>query len=262
MDKDRLTNAMTMSNQQSRLIILSGPSCVGKGPLHQALAVHHPELAEQLVLLVLYNSRDPRPGERDGIHYHFRSRQEVEQLKGRDGFIVMDVRGDLQALEISTILRTIESGRNPFYEGNPFIASQLLKHPRIAEIPRLSIFLSPLSAAEFRYLRDPEKSVDLDSLLTDIMRRKLLRRTLRQKGILAESDLRNIERRASSALREVQLAWQFDHVIPNHDGEDSENWNAFYYPVGDAFEAMQAFAMLLRGEACPFAEQWEEGFPK
>lgn len=258
----RSVDPMTMSNQQNRLIILSGPSCVGKGPLHQALAVHYPEFAEQLALLVLYNSRDPRPGERDGVHYHFRSRQEVERLKGRDGFIVMDVRGDLQALEVRTILETIESGRDPFYEGNPFIASQLLKHPRVAEIPRLSIFLSPLSAAEFRYLRDPERNVDLDSLIADIMRRKLLRRTLKQKAILAEPDLRNIERRAGSAMREVQLAWLFDHVIPNHDGEDSENWNAFYHPIGDAFDALQAFAMLLRGEESPLTEQWEEGFPK
>ena len=22
--------------------------------------------------------------------------------------------------------------------------------------------------------------------------------------------------------------------LPNHDGEDSENWDAFYYPIGDA----------------------------
>jgi guanylate kinase len=26
----------------------------------------------------------------------------------------------------------------------------------------------------------------------------------------------------------------FDFVIPNHDEEDSEYWNAFYYPIGDA----------------------------
>ena len=249
-----------MNSQQNRLIILSGPSCVGKGPLHHALAVHHPELAEQLALLVLHNSRGPRPGERDGIHYHFRSREEVEQLKSRDGFIVMDVRGDIQALEVRTILEIIESNRNPFYEGNPFIASQLLKHSLLSEIPRLSIFLSPLSAAEFRYLRQPERSVDLASMLTDIMRRKLLRRTLKQKGILAEPDLRNIERRASSAYSEIQLAWQFDHIIPNHDGEDSDHWNAFYYPIGDAFEALQAFATLLQREETPFAEHWEKGF--
>jgi len=250
-----------MTEQQSRLVILSGPSCVGKGPLHQALSVHHSELAVQLELLVLYTSRDPRPGEQDGIHYHFRSREEVENLKSRDGFIVMDVRGDLQGLEVRTILEAIQTGRNPFYEGNPFIASQLLTHTLLAEVPKLSVFLSPLSAAEFEYLNDPNRRVDFDSLLTDIMRRKLLRRTVKQKGLLAEPDLRNIERRAGSAYSEIQLAWHFDHVIPNHDGEDSENWNAFYYPIGDAFEATKAFASLLQGEESPYAEHWNEGFP-
>jgi hypothetical protein len=32
---------------------------------------------------------------------------------------------------------------------------------------------------------------------------------------------------------------------PNHDGEASENWDAFYYPLGDAREALLAFAALL-----------------
>ena len=250
-----------MGHQSNRLVILSGPSCVGKGPLHRALTVHHPELAEQLSLLVLYNSRDPRPGEQDGIHYHFRSREEVEKLKSKDGYIVMEVRGDLQAIEVNMILELIDSGQNPFYEGNPFIASQVLKHPLIAKIPRLSVFLSPLSGDEFRFLLDPARGVNLDTLLTDIMRRKLLRRTVKQKGILAEPDLRNIERRAGSAFGETQMAWQFDHIIPNHDGEDSDHWNAFYYPIGDAFQALQAFAMLLRGEESQLVEQWKKGFP-
>ena len=45
-------------------------------------------------------------------------------------------------------------------------------------------------------------------------------------------DLENIEKRASSAYRELHEAHYFQHVIPNHDGEDSENWDAFYHPSG------------------------------
>lgn len=47
---------------------------------------------------------------------------------------------------------------------------------------------------------------------------------------------------------ELGCAHGFDHVIPSHDGEDGENWDAFYYPVGAAFEALAAFAVLLAGE--------------
>ncbi|NIM94965.1 MAG: hypothetical protein GTO18_14790 [Anaerolineales bacterium] len=251
---------LTAQNHKNRLVLLSGPSCVGKGPLHRSLESHYPELAERLSLLVLYNSRAPRPGEKDDVHYHFRPRSEVERMRDQEGFIVMDVRGDLQALELKSVRELLEHHCDPFYEGNPFIASQLLQHPGLGDIPKLSIFLSPLSGAEVQYLSKPEKRVDLATFLSDVMRRKLLRRTQKQKGLLSKLDLENIERRATSAFIELQLAWQFDHIIPNHDGEDSENWDAFYYPIGDAWKATQAFAALLSGESTPYTEHWEKDF--
>lgn len=63
-----------------RLVILSGPSCAGKSPLCMALAKLYPEASGRLQTLVLFNSRAPRPGERDGVDYHFRSRSDVEAL--------------------------------------------------------------------------------------------------------------------------------------------------------------------------------------
>jgi guanylate kinase len=56
----------------------------------------------------------------------------------------------------------------------------------------------------------------------------------------------------------LREAWKFDYVIPNHDGEDSEHWDAFYYPIGDARKALLAFAALLQGEAPPGVEKWEK----
>ncbi|MBN2520908.1 MAG: hypothetical protein JXB17_10415, partial [Bacteroidales bacterium] len=90
--------SLKMTNKQNgRLIILAGPSCVGKSPLAKALAKFYPEIWKTLHPLVLYNSRAARPGEIDGIDYYFRSRNEIESLKKKDHFVVMDVRGDLQA---------------------------------------------------------------------------------------------------------------------------------------------------------------------
>ena len=91
------------------------------------------------------------------------------------------------------------------------------------------------------------------------MRRKLLRRTQRQRGILSLVDLEEVERRATSAYSELTLACHFDHVVPNHDGEDSENWDAFYHPVGDARRTLLAFAELLSGRVPAVAEKWEPG---
>ncbi|NIS80706.1 MAG: hypothetical protein GTO14_10965, partial [Anaerolineales bacterium] len=217
-----------------RLVLLSGPSCVGKGPLYSALERFYPELAKSLEFLVLYNTRAPRPGEKDGEAYHFRPQADIEALQKQEGFIVMDVRGDLQALEIASVKRITDKGKDAFYEGNPFVATSVMSSPTLASISRLSVFLSPLSKEEIIHLQDPGNKVSLPDFVTDVMRRKLLRRTRKQKGILSLKDLENIERRASSAYQEMKLAWQFDHILPNHDGEDSENWDAFYHPIGDA----------------------------
>ena len=56
----------------------------------------------------------------------------------------------------------------------------------------------------------------------------------------------------------MRQAWRFDHVIPCHDGEDSEHWDAFYYPIGDARRALAAFVALLEGSGSAWAEKWSQ----
>jgi guanylate kinase len=237
--------------------MLTGPSCVGKGPLHHALERFYPDLARKLQKLVLFTSRSPRPGEEDGVDYHFRPRDEIEALREQDGYVVLDVRGDLQGLDIANLREILDGERDAFFEGNPFVPLELLKSPLLGDVPKLSAFLAPLSRAEIEYLKDPSRQVSLPAFVTDVQRRKLLRRTRKQKGILSLKDLENVERRAGSAYREMQLAWHFDYVIPCHDGEDSENWDAFYYPIGDARRALLAFASILRGEETAYVEEWD-----
>jgi len=111
-----------------RLVILSGPSCVGKSPLAKALGRFHPDLSATLQPIVLYNSRPPRPGERDGEDYHFRSREQIEALRDRERHVVMDVRGDLQALDLEDLSALLNKG-DAFFEGNPFIGRTLQMHP-------------------------------------------------------------------------------------------------------------------------------------
>jgi len=242
-----------------RFVMLSGPSCVGKGPLHNTLKRFYPQLERKLEKLVLFTSRAPRPGEQDGLDYHFRPRQEIEALHSQEGYIVLDVRGDLQALEVDNLREVLSGEKDAFFEGNPFVSTETIKSPLLSDVPKLSVFLSPLSKDEILFLMDPAKRVSLPDFVTDVMRRKLLRRTQRQKRILSLKDLENIERRAQSAYQEMQLAWHFDYVIPDHDGEDSENWDAFYYPIGDARKALLAFAAILSGQETEYAEKWHQG---
>ena len=246
-----------MSATPGRLVILTGPSCVGKSPLARALRRFHPDLAARLRPLVLYNSRAPRPGEQTGVDYHFRTREQVEALRADPRYVVLDVRGDLQGLDLEDLAAVLRGG-DAFYEGNPFVGRVLQTHEALRDVGRLGIFLSPLSKEELAFLR-AEPSVSLPALVCDVMRRKLLRRARRQKGELSAKDLEEVERRAGSAYTELAMAHHFDHVVPNHDGEDSDNWEAFYHPLGDARRTLLAFVALLRGETPAGVERWDAG---
>ncbi len=238
-----------------RLVVLSGPSCVGKGPLYAALKKFYPEVAGRLSKFVLHDSRFPRPGEVDGVDYHFRSRAYIESLRNKGDFKVFTVRGDLQAMDARELERKLAAS-DVFFEGNPYIGTGLLEMVAERRVECLSIFLSPLAREEIIELTDPQKQVALPDFLTDVMRRKLLRRTARQKTILSLKDLENIETRAGSAHGELRQAWRFDYVIPNHDGEDSDNWDAFYHPIGDARRTLLSFAGLLEGRTSAHVETW------
>ena len=244
------------TERSGRLVVLSGPSCAGKSPLSKALARFYPELRRRLQPLVLYTSRAPRPGEAEGVDYFFRTREHVAALKAEERYVVLDVRGDLQALDLEQVSSLLRTG-DAFFEGNPFVGRTLQTHRQFAGFEKLSIFLSPLSREELVFLKAPERNVSLPDFVTDVMRRKLLRRTRRQKGDLSLADLESIERRAASAYRELQEARHFSYVISNHDGEDSENWDGFHYPLGDARGALLTFVALLRGEKPAGVERWE-----
>lgn len=62
--------------QTGRLIVLTGPSGVGKGTLLRSLFQRHPEL----YLSVSVTTRAPRPDEIEGKHYYFISRSQFEQM--------------------------------------------------------------------------------------------------------------------------------------------------------------------------------------
>ncbi|NEO92987.1 MAG: guanylate kinase [Moorea sp. SIO3G5] len=62
--------------EAGRLIVLTGPSGVGKGTLLRHLLKRHPELD----LSVSATTRQPRPGEVHGKHYYFVTRDQFEEM--------------------------------------------------------------------------------------------------------------------------------------------------------------------------------------
>ncbi|NBD39307.1 MAG: hypothetical protein GVY10_12135 [Verrucomicrobia bacterium] len=238
------------------LLIITGPSCVGKSPLLKALERAEPTWTSSLRPLVLYNSRDPRPGETEGRDYYFRSRRQIEAMEEDPEKVLLEVRGDLQALDLGELREELAQGP-VLYEGNPFIGRILQKDEAMAEIPRRSVLISPLSREELAAVGKQRGGGEVEAFVTEVMRRKLLRRTAKQKTILSLPDLENIERRASSAWKEIGMAPEFDHVVVNHDGEDSENWDAFAVPLGEARRTLFATFHALQGKPHEALETWD-----
>jgi guanylate kinase len=64
----------------SRLTVLAGPTAVGKGTVAAYVREHHP----RVWVSVSATTRRPRPGEVDGIHYHFVDDAEFDRMS-REG---------------------------------------------------------------------------------------------------------------------------------------------------------------------------------
>jgi guanylate kinase len=67
----------------AKLFVITGPSGVGKGTLIRGLRERVPELE----LSVSATTRDPRPGEEDGVDYHFLTREVFERRAAAGDFV-------------------------------------------------------------------------------------------------------------------------------------------------------------------------------
>ena len=70
-------------NDSGLLIVVSGPSGAGKGTICSALREHFPNIHYSISM----TTRDPRPGEVDGVNYYFADNARFEQLLAEDAFL-------------------------------------------------------------------------------------------------------------------------------------------------------------------------------
>ena len=209
-----------------KLLILSGPSCVGKDPLLAALRRARPDLP--LAEPVPYASRRPRPGEIDGLHFHFRDAETIRALDPAR-FFVYRLRDQWRALDWDELDRLrAESGR-VVVQLTPAAVADFRAHPRLAAAEVTAVLLTPMDPA----------GADRESL-TAFMRAAQRRRAERL-GLPLDADL---EVRAAAAFDEMQPAPWFDHVIVNRDPEGHPNWD-HDSPLGDAGRAVAALAAIL-----------------
>ncbi|MBR5539816.1 MAG: guanylate kinase [Clostridia bacterium] len=95
------------------LIVFSGPSGCGKGTLVAKLLAQRTDT----VLSVSVTTRAPRPGEIDGVHYFFKTREEVEQMIREDALLeYAQYSGNYYGTPRAAVEEHLRAGRNVILE--------------------------------------------------------------------------------------------------------------------------------------------------
>ncbi len=229
-----------------RLIILSGPSCVGKSPLLKALKRVHPEISFQMP--VMYTSRPPRSIEQEGIDYYFRSEQAVRTLPP-NRHIVGKTRTVWQAIDLEEIRRIFAHHDLIIFEIYPTLGKSFLDHPLVkqlsADFEVRTVFISPATEEEIPALQTNMGFKSPEETAAAIMLPKHIRRMQQQGRLLTPEVMHDLQIRAGMAYEEMKMGRVYTDFIVNHDGEDSDNWR-FTPPIGEAGVTLQRFVDILR----------------
>jgi guanylate kinase len=126
----------------SRLTVLAGPTAVGKGSVTAWVREHHPEVW----VSVSATTRRRRPGEQDGVHYHFVSDAEFDRLVADDELLEWAVvhRGARYGTPRGPVLEAVAAGRPALLE----IDLQGARQVRARMPEAFFVFLAPPSWEE------------------------------------------------------------------------------------------------------------------
>jgi len=169
------------------LVVISSPSGGGKDSVINELL----ELIPDSTRLVSTTSRRPRPGNEEGVDYHFVSKEDFEK-KIRDGELIEynEYVGNYYGAEKNKLKETLKQYN--------VVLSQIDVHGKHSldkfNIKHLSIFLLP------------------DSL-------DILAERIRKRGGIFEKEL---EKRLETARQEIEDSKDYDYRIVNKDGKIDE----------------------------------------
>lgn len=168
------------------VIVVSGPSGAGKSTILQLALAEIPNLR----FSVSHTTRPPRPGERDGIDYHFVSREEFLRLAMEEKFLEWaEVHGQRYGTARSEYARAAEDGVDLLLD----LDVQGAESVRAKFFDAVSVFILPPSYGD-------------------------LEQRLRSRG---PSDEAAYARRLQVAREELQMFPKYDYAIINDDLDES-----------------------------------------
>lgn len=168
--------------RRGRLFVVAGPSGAGKGTLIAELLKRYPRAR----LSVSATTRKPRPGEEDGVQYHFLEEEEFRRRAEAGEFLEWaEVHGNLYGTPRRRVEEWMEKGYDVILEIDVQGARQVRE--RVPEA--VTVFVQPPSL-------------------------EALEERLRGRGTENEEELRE---RLRNAQRENEERGKFRHVVVNDE---------------------------------------------
>ncbi|WP_245453391.1 guanylate kinase [Aquibium carbonis] len=165
------------------MLVLSSPSGAGKSTIARNLL----ENDKGFELSVSVTTRPRRSSEIDGVHYHFRSRREFDNLRANDELLEWaEVHGNFYATPREPAERAMNEGRDMLFDID-WQGAEQLREKMQGDI--VSVFILPPSMRELKV--------------------RLQRR--------AEDDAETISRRLANARNEIEHWRDYDYVVINRD---------------------------------------------
>ncbi|WP_414840105.1 guanylate kinase [Carnobacterium sp. TMP28] len=169
------------------LIVLSGPSGVGKGTVRKAIFEQEENDLEYSISMT---TRKKRLGEIDGMDYFFRTKEQFEELIKKDGLLeYAEYVGNYYGTPLEYVNQTLASGKDVFLEIEVQGALQVRE-----KMPEgIFIFLTPPGLKELKS-RIVGRGTD---------------------------ELSVIESRMEKAIEEINLMQHYDYAVENDKVENA-----------------------------------------